>query len=107
MSEALSIDLSDADVQFRTRQAEARHARGAEGDVALAGVLEEDDAGPGGELRDVPAIADALGAAAAGLQGPAGIRSDNAQLLFELAVSATTVSSAAAPACKTGPQESD
>jgi hypothetical protein len=49
----------------------------------------------------------ALGAAAAGLQGPAGIRSDNAQLLFELAVSATTVSSAAAPACKTGPQESD
>ena len=65
----------------------------------------------GGELSatidDRIAWQSALGAAAAGLQGPAGIRSDNAQLLFELAVSATTVSSAAAPACKTGPQESD
>jgi hypothetical protein len=49
----------------------------------------------------------ALGSAAAGLQGPAGIRSDNAQLLFELAVNASTASSAAAPACKSGPQESD
>jgi hypothetical protein len=37
--------------------------------VALARVLEEDDAGLGVELRDVPAIADALGAAAAGADG--------------------------------------
>lgn len=49
----------------------------------------------------------ALGPAAAGLQGPPGVRSDNTQLLFELAVDAAAASSAAAPLCRSGPQESD
>jgi hypothetical protein len=49
----------------------------------------------------------ALGPAAAGLQGPAGIRSDNAQLIFELAVNTTAASLGAVPACRTGAQESD
>jgi hypothetical protein len=49
----------------------------------------------------------ALGPAAAGLQGAPGIRCDNAQLLFELAVDARAASSGAAPACRSGAQESD
>jgi hypothetical protein len=48
-----------------------------------------------------------LGAAAGGLQGPPGVRSDNAQLLFELAVNAPAATSGAAPACRSGAQESD
>jgi hypothetical protein len=49
----------------------------------------------------------ALGPAAAGLKGPPGVRSDNAQLLFELAVGAAAARSGVAPACRSGPQESD
>jgi hypothetical protein len=48
-----------------------------------------------------------LGGAASGLQGPAGVRSDNAQLLFELAVEPPAASAGAAPACRSGAQESD
>jgi hypothetical protein len=48
-----------------------------------------------------------LGEAAAGLQGPAGVRSDNAQLVFELAVNAAAARTDAAPGCRSGPQESD
>ena len=59
----------DADVELRVGQAEAGHAGGADGDVPLTGVLEEDDAGPGVQLGDVPAVADALGAATAGADG--------------------------------------
>jgi hypothetical protein len=49
----------------------------------------------------------ALGPAAAGLQGPPGVRSDNAQWRFELAVDAAAASASAAPACRSGPQDSD
>jgi hypothetical protein len=49
----------------------------------------------------------ALGAAASGLQGPPGVRTDNAQLLFELAVDAPAAGAAAAPVCRSGAQESD
>ena len=49
----------------------------------------------------------ALGPAAVGLQGPPGVRTDNAQLLFELAVDAIPTSAGAAPACRSGPQESE
>jgi hypothetical protein len=49
----------------------------------------------------------ALGATASGLQGPPGVRTDNAQLLFELAVDAPAAPSGAAPACRAGAQESD
>jgi hypothetical protein len=46
-----------------------------------------------------------LGAAAAGLGGPVGVRSDNVRLEFELA--ATAASSVTGPGCRSGPQESD
>jgi hypothetical protein len=49
----------------------------------------------------------ALGPAAQGLHGPAGLRSDNAQLLFELAVNTAAASAGSAPACRSGPGESD
>jgi hypothetical protein len=48
-----------------------------------------------------------LGAAASGLQGPPGVRTDNAQLLFELALDAPAASAGAAPVCRSGAQESD
>ena len=48
-----------------------------------------------------------LGATASGLQGPPGVRTDNARLLFELAVDAAAASSGAAPVCRSGAQESD
>ncbi len=49
----------------------------------------------------------ALGATASGLRGPPGVRSDHAQLLFEVAVDAPAATSGAAPACRSGTQESD
>jgi hypothetical protein len=48
-----------------------------------------------------------LGAAAAGLRGPPGIRSDNAQLEFEMAVDAAAAKPGAAPDCRSGPRESE
>ena len=49
----------------------------------------------------------ALGTTASGLHGPPGVRTDNAQLRFELAVDAPAAASGAAPACRSGAQESD
>jgi len=49
-----------------------------------------------------------LPAVAATLRGPAGVRSDNTRLEFELrADNAADAISSQAPACRTGPQESD
>src|SRR5262249_55207245 len=56
----------DADVELRVRQAQARHAGRADGDVTLAGMLEQDDTRDGPERLDGPAGADDLGTAAAG-----------------------------------------
>jgi hypothetical protein len=49
----------------------------------------------------------ALGPEAEGLHGAPGLRSDNAQLLFELAVNSAAASFGSAPACRSGPRESD
>ena len=48
-----------------------------------------------------------LGPLASGLHGPAGVRTDNAHLNFQLAVDSAAAPSAPVPACRTGLQESD
>jgi hypothetical protein len=48
-----------------------------------------------------------LGAIAAALKGPAGVRSDNARLGFELWVEAAASSTGPVPACPAGPEESE
>jgi hypothetical protein len=50
----------------------------------------------------------ALGPVAASMKGPAGVRSDNASLEFELdAEHAAPATAAAAPGCRTGPEASE
>jgi hypothetical protein len=48
-----------------------------------------------------------LGQQAARLKGPAGVRSDNAHLEFELAADNTALGAKAVPGCRAGPQESE
>jgi hypothetical protein len=48
-----------------------------------------------------------LGVIAAAMKGPAGVRSDNARLGFELSVEGTASSTEPAPPCPAGPEESE
>ena len=58
-----------AHVKLGAREAEGRHPRRTDGHVALARVLEDDDARRGRDLRDVPAVADARRPPARGADG--------------------------------------
>jgi hypothetical protein len=48
-----------------------------------------------------------VGSEAVALKGPAGVRSDNARLEFELAADSTDAAPSQAPGCRSGPEESE
>jgi len=49
----------------------------------------------------------APGVVASGMRGPAGVRSDNARLDFELSADGLEASASPPPGCRTGPEESE